>query len=380
MVIMGLCSSITLLIIKHTLQKRYIMEREPIHNSSNDLFLSRIECNMMRGLAIILIVLNNFGHKINGVHRDNEFNYSYDSVLGFIDSITNNSGLMPLELLSFFSPYGVMLFIFLSGYGLVLKYEKGTGMSVSNTFFVIDHYKKLFVMQAKGLTFFFLVYLIFESKEIIAIVPFLKQLLLTGNILSHHFIIPGPYWFFCMIFEMYLIYRFVLCRCSSSIVAFLALVSLVIMAFLEPNGKIITYVRMNIGLALLPFCLGVLIARHWRNSWNFMDSKWKCFISFFFSFVLLTLCKFNFYSWLIMPIFIVVNSISLVKLLIDNKTISQVLAWLGGLSGVIFVVHPALREILISRTNESGQCYEVIILYFFLTIVLSYMLRPVFSK
>ena len=80
-----------------------------------------------------------------------------------------------------------------------------------------------------------------------------------------------------------------------------------------------------------------------------------------------------------MPVFIVVNSVSIVKLLINNKTISQVLAWFGGLSGVMFVVHPALREILVNRANESGQCYEVVILYFFLTIVLSYMLRPVFS-
>ena len=53
------------------------MEKETISNSNSDLFLSRIECNMMRGLAIILIVLNNFGHTINGVHPDNEFNYSY---------------------------------------------------------------------------------------------------------------------------------------------------------------------------------------------------------------------------------------------------------------------------------------------------------------
>ena len=353
------------------------MEKETVSNGNSDLFLSRIECNMMRGLAIILIVLNNFGHMVNGVHPDNEFNYSYDRISGFIDSITNHSDLLPLEILSFYSPFGVMLFIFLSGYGLVLKYEKGNGKSVLNKSFVVDHYKKLFLMQAKGLAFF---YLTFDSKEVIAVVPFLTQLFLTGNFLSHHFIIPGPYWFFCMIFEMYIIYRFVLYRCSSSIMMGLALASLVIMGILEPNGKIITFLRMNIGLALLPFCLGVLIARHWYDIWNFKVSRWKYFALLVFSFVLLTLCKFSFYSWLIMPVFIVVVSISLVKLLIINKTISQILAWFGGLSGVMFVVHPALRELLVNRANESGQCYEVIILYFFLTIVLSIMLKPVFSK
>ncbi len=356
------------------------MEGKKIKTNDNDLFLSRIECNMLRGLAIILIVLNNFGHKINGVHPDNEFNYSFDRVSGFLDSLANPSSILPLELLSFYSPYGVMLFIFLSGYGLVLKYEKGNGTSASNTAFVVDHYKKLFVMQAKGLAFFLLLYLTFESKEIIAIVPFAKQLLLTGNILSHHFIIPGPYWFFCMIFEMYIIYRFVLRHFSSKVILLIALASLLVMGLLEPNGKIMTYVRMNIGLALLPFSLGILVARQWNSKWTFLDSRWKCFAYFIISFILLTLCKFCFYSWLIMPLFIIVSSISLVKLLVINQTITQTLVWFGGLSGVMFVIHPALREILISRANEPGHSFEVLLLYFFLTIVISYMIKPVFSK
>ena len=356
------------------------MEKETISNSNSDLFLSRIECNMMRGLAIILIVLNNFGHTINGVHPDNEFNYSYDRISGFMDSITNHSDLLPLELLSFYSPFGVMLFIFLSGYGLVLKYEKGDGQSISNSDFIFGHYKKLFIMQAKGLAFFLLLYLIFESQEIVQVWPLVEQLLLTGNILSHHFVIPAPYWFFCMIFEMYIVYRFVLYRCSSKIMLVIVLVSIVIMGFLEPNGKIITYFRMNIGLPLLPFCLGVLAARHWRKDLIDLDSKMKCACYFIIAFVFLTLSKFSFYTWLLMPIFIIVTSIAFVKLLVNSKTITQCLVWLGGLSGIMFVIHPALREILITRANENGHCYEMLFIYLFLTIVLSIMLKPVFSK
>lgn len=356
------------------------MEEKTLKTNGDDLFLSRIECNVLRGLAIILIVLNNFGHKIHGVHPDNEFNYNYERVSGFLDSLANPSSILPLELLSFYSPFGVMLFIFLSGYGLVLKYEKGNGKSISSTAFVVDHYKKLFVMQAKGLAFFLLLFLTFESKEIVALVPFVKQLLLTGNVLSHHFIIPGPYWFFCMIFEMYVIYRFVLYHCSSKMILSIALASLILMGLFEPNGKIITYVRMNIGLALLPFSMGILAARHWSSKWTFMDSKMKCFAFFLISFILLTICKFSFYSWLIMPIFIIVTSISLVKLLINNQTITQTLSWFGGLSGVMFVIHPALREILLNRANEPGHSFEVLMIYFFLTIVISYMIKPVFSK
>ena len=356
------------------------MDNESSKNGGNDLFLSRVECNMLRGMAIILIVLNNFGHKVNGVHPDNEFNYNYDRILGLFESFSNHSSVLPLELLSFYSPFGVMLFIFLSGYGLVLKYEKGNGRSISNSGFVIDHYKKLFVMQAKGLAFFLLLYLLYESKEIVQVLPLIKQLLLTGNILSHHFVIPGPYWFFCMIFEMYVIYRFALYRCSSKVLSVIVLASLVIMGFLEPNGKIITYLRMNIGLALLPFCLGILAARHWRKDLIDLDSKLKCMCWFIISFIFLTLSKFSFYTWLLMPIFVIVTSVAFVKLFVNSKIITQCLVWFGGLSGIMFVIHPALREILITRANENGHCYEVLFIYFFLTIVLSIMLKPVFSK
>lgn len=357
------------------------MDNRLSKNGGNDLFLSRTECNMLRGVAIILIVLNNFGHNVNGVHTDNEFNYNYDRILGFYESFANHSSVLPLELLSFYSPFGVMLFIFLSGYGLVLKYEKGNGRSISNFGFVFDHYKKLFVMQAKGLAFFLLLYLLFESKEIVHVLLIVKQLLLAGNVFSRHFvIIPGPYWFFGMIFEMYIIYRFLLYRCSSKIMLVIVLASLIIMGFLEPNGRIITYFRMNVGLALLPFSLGVLAARHWRKDLIDLDSKLKCMCCFIIAFVFLTLSKLSFYTWLFMPFFIVVTSVAFVKLLVNNMIITRSLVWFGGLSGVMFVIHPALREILITRANENGQCYEVLFIYFFLTIVLSVMLKPVFSK
>lgn len=356
------------------------MEKESTKPNVNSFLLSRTECNVMRGLAIIPIVLNNFGHCVTGVRPDNEFNYNFDRIIGLFESFSNHNSILPLDLLSFYSPFGVMLFIFLSGYGLVLKYEKGNGHSASNTSFVIDHYKKLFMMQAKGLAFFMLLFFIFESKEVIAIVPFVKQLLLTGNILSHHFITPGPYWFFCMIFEMYIIYRFVFYRCSSNIMMTIVLLSLVVMAFLEPNGKIMTYARMNIGMALLPFCLGIWVARHWQSNWTIFNSKWKCLLYFIISFILLTLSKFNFYTWLLMPVFIVMTSITLVKLFVSNNTTTQLFAWLGGLSGVMFVIHPALREVLIHRANTNGQWFDVILIYLFLTIVLSFMLKPVFTN
>lgn len=342
--------------------------------------LSRLECNIMRGLAIVVIVLNNFGHLVNGVHPDNEYNYYYSNVQGFIDSLLEFNSLLPLELLSFYSPFGVMLFIFLSGYGLTLKYEFGNGKNVSHKNFVVDHYKKLFSMQAKGLALFLLFFLLYQTHDIIFFWPFVKQLFMIGNLFPNPKITPGPYWFFGMIIEIYIIFRFVFYRRSSYLMIFIVMCSLGLMALLEPEGETLLYVRINSCMALLPFSLGVLVARHWRFEWTFFDSKVNCLICFLVSFIFLTLVKFNFYSWLLMPIFIVTTTLSFVKLLERVSCFSNVFDWLGGLSGVMFVVHPALRQILFNRANESGHPYAVIFSYFFLTIVLSMILKPVFSK
>ena len=106
--------------------------------------ISRSECNIMRGLAILVIITNNFGHLVNGVHPDNEFTYDYANVSGFLDSLLHFNSLLPLELLSFYSPFGVMIFIFLSGYGLTLKYEYGNVFymnlfKIKGSYFAIYH-------------------------------------------------------------------------------------------------------------------------------------------------------------------------------------------------------------------------------------------------
>ena len=351
-----------------------------IIEESNNMLLSRNECNMIRGLAIILIVINNFGHLIHGVHPDNEFYYSYENINGFLHSLANSSDILPLDILSFYSPFGVMLFIFLSGYGLVLKYEGDNARPVSKIEFSVSHYKKLFIMQAKGLALFLLLYFIYDSNGTVSFLSFIKQLFLTGNLFSLYGIRPGPYWFFGMIFEIYIVYRFIFYNCSSRVMMIITLASIVFMGVLEPSGKAMIYARLNLFLALLPFSMGILAARHWNAEWTLLKTNTKCTIWLVLSFVLLTLCKFNFYSWLLMPIFIISTTIPLIKLLYKNSIITQCLVWLGRLSGVMFIIHPTLREILLLRANENCNCYPVLFLYFFLTIVLSILLKPAFSK
>ena len=342
--------------------------------------LSRTECNLMRGFAIIIIIIDNFAHLLRGVFLDNEYRYNIKAVNGFLNNLAHPDGLLPFNIISFYCPYGVMLFIFLSGYGLTLKYELGNGKGVSCKDFIFSHYNKMFTMHLKGLALFLTFYLIFNPTETLNAVSVFLQALLVVNLSPYHIVYPGVYWFFGMIMEMYVIYRLVLYRRSDTVAWVLVVVSLVVMALFNPVSARLLYLRINCFLAILPFCMGVLAARHLDSRWMSLHKVLPCLGWFVLSFILLTLVKFNFYSWLIMPIFVVATAVTIVKLMSRSNLLSVIFGWLGGLSGVLFVVHPSVREILIHRANESGDYAGMLFLYLFITFGLSIMLKPAFSS
>lgn len=343
--------------------------------------LSRSECNIMRGFAILAIVSNNFGHLLKGIIQDNEFVYNYNNVVGFLDQLKTPTSNFCLDLLAFYSPFGVMLFIFLSGFGLTLKYENTNVNSVTHKEFVFDHYRKLFQMQMKGLALFLLVMFVFDPDYIVYFRHLLGQLFMVENLNPiDQKILGGPYWFFGMIMEIYLIYRYVIYRRSTTFIIFVILLSLLVMSVCAPNGDTIRYLRINFCMALLPFCIGVLLARYGRLFINIVDNRIYRIFAIIVFFVLLTLCKFNFYSWLFMPIFIIGVSVPLTKLLSQSKLFANIFGWVGELSGVLFVVHPIVREILFQRVSLSGNYYGMFFVYLFLTIALSVILKPLFVK
>ena len=121
------------------------------------------EALALRGLAIIGIFLHNYCHWLNPVVKENEYTYSQHRVDAFNHAVLHADALLPMHLLSFFGHYGVPIFLFLSAYGLVKKYETSAPISSSNTndtgflHFASIHFLKLFRMMIVGFTAFVLV-------------------------------------------------------------------------------------------------------------------------------------------------------------------------------------------------------------------------------
>ena len=91
--------------------------------------VSRRDSAFLKGFAILAIVLHNFCHWIPGSVIENEYNFSVQNSVDLIDILRNDGPHLVLNLFSYFGCYGVPVFLFISGYGVVKKYEKTGGMS-----------------------------------------------------------------------------------------------------------------------------------------------------------------------------------------------------------------------------------------------------------
>lgn len=92
-------------------------------NTSAQPLLTRAECNVLRGVAIIGIFLHNFCHWLSPIVKENEYTFVRHNVDVLNQVLSHPDIYLPVHLLSFFGHYGVPVFLFLSAYGLVKKYE-----------------------------------------------------------------------------------------------------------------------------------------------------------------------------------------------------------------------------------------------------------------
>ena len=172
-------------------------------NTSAQPLLTRAECNVLRGVAIIGIFLHNFCHWLSPIVKENEYTFVRHNVDVLNQVLSHPDIYLPVHLLSFFGHYGVPVFLFLSAYGLVKKYEApaipGDGSRVPGRWqFVRYHYLKLLKMMIVGFVAFVLVDAVTSGSWHYTVTQVLAQLVMVNNLLPDpdHQIWPGPYWFF----------------------------------------------------------------------------------------------------------------------------------------------------------------------------------------
>jgi hypothetical protein len=171
------------------------------------MMLSRKECTALRGLAILGIMLHNYCHWLRLAVKENEFTFTSANNERLLDVLGIPDWNLPVHLLSYFGHYGVPVFFFLSGYGLVQKYESST-LHPSPSTFIRYNYLKLFRMMIVGYVLFLMVDFMTPGPHHYQLLDVVAQLLMFNNLLPtpDKVIWPGPFWFFGMM----MVYLFVL--------------------------------------------------------------------------------------------------------------------------------------------------------------------------
>jgi len=327
--------------------------------------LTREDCQVLRGLAIMSIFIHNYCHLLPNAAHENEFFFSKENFAFFLERAFSQE--IFVQVFSFLGHLGVPVFVFLTGFGLAQKYTNSS-IDISMNIFICNHYKKFFFPMLLGMSIYmFVIYIQNGELWIDWWKTLIAQMTLTNNLVLHpvRLIRPGVYWYFGMTMQLYVIYRLIVYRHSLSLLTLLTILSLILLMSLETKHNMLIWVKYNAVGWLIPFAMGILLSKIRRITIH--SSQWLCI--FVLSFALLLLLGSNYYLWLIIPIVSIAFYISLCKLL--RGYVYSFFFFIGNISLYIFVIHPIVREIVFYNTPSEFR-YLGIAIYIVLVVTCSW--------
>lgn len=352
---------------------------------NNDL-LTRSECTALRGLAIIGIFLHNYCHWLGPVVKENEYQYFQHNVDWLTQVSANTDILYPAHIISFFGHYGVPIFLFLSAYGLERKYG-AQSIRPNAPSFIKYHFLKLFKMMIVGFICFTIIDAMTDGSWHYTVEQIIGQLLMINNLYPEpdRNIWPGPFWFFGLMLQLYIVYRLFLYKRHWGWTVGLMVVCTAVQLFLAPEGEALNRWRYNFMGGMLPFGLGLLFARYGekimlvRMNWGSLLMCWVV-TSFF-----IVSASETFYTWILVPALVCYASVYFIKVLNRmslprvRDILYKILEWMGSISAALFIIHPAVRKIFIP-VSRHGDVYAGLFLYIIASIGAAWLIKEVMKK
>ncbi|MDY0280903.1 MAG: acyltransferase family protein [Salinivirgaceae bacterium] len=226
--------------------------------------ITKEQTSYIKGVGILLIVLHNFLHWVGPNPGENEFDFAVSRGNALLNQLVE----MPTEFLnilfSYFGHFGVQLFIFMSGYGLALSFMNFKG---SNLQYIKSRITKIYPTFLIGI-FVLLVYLAYTRGGFPNMdwwTQMSYKLLMINNWMPDEALsINGPWWFYSLIFQLYLLFPFVfycIKRWNSAgfIVMSVASYALIFSTF-QPLMHSKLYIMANAPGHIPEFALGIFLA------------------------------------------------------------------------------------------------------------------------
>lgn len=373
-----------------------------------DKLLTKRQCDVLRGIAIIGILLHNFCHWLalgspSGSIKENEYDFVMANSQRMWNYFTHGIDVFaPIQFFSFFGHYGVPMFLFLSGFGLVMKYERRGAKSVKVMPFLGYYWLKLFRLMILGYVIPTALFVMLGAhgqswNEVLAQLALVTNLCFypnPGAALPSGF---GPYWFFGLMLEVYVLYRLIVYPtrnegCGSW--RWLSPVLVVVFTWLlqeifASNVDAIHYMRYNVVIAGLPFGLGILVGRYGMPAlprWAWGALSLLCLLG-------MAVMSMDYHAWLWSPVVVILGAMSFVKAIESSSTgqlawcaiLEKTLVGVGALSSFIFVVHPIVRKpmftvILNKHDTLMMSDYLWLIVYVAVTLVLAWLYKLLLKR
>lgn len=351
----------------------------------NEPLLTRAECAALRGLAIIGIFLHNYCHWLGPVVKENEYTFSQHNVDWLTAVMASPDGLLPAHLVSFFGHYGVPVFLFLSAYGLELKY--GRSLYAPAFRFVAYHWKKLFSMMIVGFVSFTIVDAMTPGRWHYTLTQVVAQLAMVNNLLPDpdHNIWPGPFWFFGLMLQLYAVYRLLLYKRHWAWTVGAMVVCLGVQLAFAPESEALNWYRYNFMGGMLPFGLGLLYARYGNRIILTNLNTLSLLVSVVFCGFMVMWMSASYLLWSVVPLVVCILCVYVVKLLSQaarrpvGAWLMERLVWMGEISAALFVIHPTLRKVFIP-ISRHGDIYTGLLLYAIAAIGAAWLIRLVMTK
>lgn len=357
--------------------------------------LTKSDNHLLKGIAILSIMLHNLLHLLPGAVAENEFTFSARNIHRVVYEFHHSHDVWSIisALISHFGHYGVSIFLFLSGYGLVMKYEKSSSSVPPVPSFIWQHIKKLWELMLPGfvVAFFFLIDWNTFTLQLKDSNPWLTFAFL-GNFFKFDTLLYGPWWFFSLMLQFYVLYRLVLYRWKNPLFLWrLVVLSLVVMWWANDvhlqlsisQSSLLRYIRVSALGHLLPFAIGISTARESGRAifvrWNkACPNRLRNIIAVLTSLlglVLLYCSAFHFTFWLFSPLFAIMAVVPLTTLLQRPALRFGWEHW-GFYSSALFVYHPIIRAEILPRATQAAARNDVATLGWsiVLFITLSYIL------
>lgn len=333
--------------------------------------MTRLECSALRCIAIVSIMLHNFAHWLPDAAPENEFSFSLDHYKFFLESVFGRDFL--IQVFSFFGHMGVPVFVFLTGYGLAQKYDSVEHLEWKS--FLYNHWKKLFIPLVVGTFAYLLVMFVMEGHLVCSVSRIIAQCTMLLNFISPMHLLPMPYWYLGMTMQLYIIYVLLVHKRTIKSMLLLAIASLIFMACFVNYPQVVVLFKFNSVGWLVPFCMGIAYSRY--QSIIHVERGFRLIGILGITLILILICGFNYFTWLLIPLLIAILSVGMVKYvpILFQKKMDSV----GKDSLFFLIIHPITRELIMPLVPSMGG-YICILLYVCITFIVVYSFIYVKNK